>query len=1076
MEIMKYTVAFFLATLTAYAQSDAALRALSSTLWAGRNLLQNTNLLSMTNGQVLMMVGTNIVATNSPGADLSGVVAKAGDTMTGDLITPNLTVPGTITTTNFNAEEIIAQIFTVAGMPRDIRADGAVEGEEIVTSTSTPGNPGSARMAIEAAIAAGVKNVSIPAGTWNMYQGYDTSLGRSQGILIDGDFIIQGVRGETVLDFGRTSDANLQVEFIHVSGRLILKDVSCINFNYLIAQRYDIRDIDEHTTVIVDGGDHVGGALLAPMWTGFGPFGGGTDIYRTNIAAGFGWNAGAGWTESGGHYTYAQPAAQEILAVMRTNYLATVVTTNAHGLSVGDWVTVTGCALTVFNLSVVRVAAVPETNWFSYYTAGEANYVNTAQSGNVYVLGKLSIPHPYTLRAGDLIRDRISVDNNFTNGFYLYAGGALQRKRIHSDEMTAIAVQRTGSGTPRYAQINATGHEYLPGDQIQIDDTGDANWDDGRWTVVGGSSTDANYILCTPDPVGFTTYNAAPFTLRYYPVPCTAFAKSGTTVTLTATNHGWTVGAMITLRATEAAVAAWTNRVWTIQSVINTNLITVFEPTGGNLSSNVLAGAYLQNTRSEIESSSFDIDNDIYIVPTHTFAGTVKMSEVYLANWQDTYLQNLSFHTPPAFSTVGRSGITLQSGQRITRIDNCRFSGGAEVLYIGRADSVTCPVNPGPYNRQAIINDCQFYGIGISEFVDGRAIVFHGRDLSVLNSRFERVGYGAPGYTVKGSRQAIWYAAEHATFRGLTFYQCGDARVVLCKVGGLGTEYGQWISTSGNPANWSSTWEDCVFDGTGSDNLQVIEIDGKPDDFVLQNCLLYNYPDVTSPIKLGGTGPRFAGIDIFDTTIRDMPKATELVGSSTMPGLNLRVHRSTLRNLGRVSYLFTLQAPRLFEFHDNEWDRSEVNRVLGTGLLRLYTNSTYNIGTVSIQNTRAQRPLMFTSTGWLISMPSSNVVMTNLIVAGNRIGSVASLIQNFGSTSNVIQRAHIWNNEPGWSVAETVQGLYVRSNAVQTPIPLSWITDSTAPAYAKAGDLWLSNSIQVYMRGTNAAWVPVNNP
>lgn len=98
-----------------------------ATRWAYTNILNNTNLASMTNGQVLAMIAGRIGATNVA-TDLSTVVAKAGDTMTGTLEVPDLTVTGTGAYDTLRVTNIYFENQVIAGSAATLTALSALNG------------------------------------------------------------------------------------------------------------------------------------------------------------------------------------------------------------------------------------------------------------------------------------------------------------------------------------------------------------------------------------------------------------------------------------------------------------------------------------------------------------------------------------------------------------------------------------------------------------------------------------------------------------------------------------------------------------------------------------------------------------------------------------------------------------------------------------------------------------------------------------------------------------------------------------------------------------------------------------
>lgn len=988
---------------------------------------------------------------------------------------------GTLTSTNFNVQEVIAQVFTVAGTPRDIRADGAVAGESIITTNVAP-TPidlytGSARKAIEAAIAAGHSNIFIPAGRWNMYQGRDTSAGRSQGILVDRDLVIQGVPGATTLDFGRVAD-QLQAEFIHIKGRLVFKDVSCVNFNYLVNERYDTRRIDSHTTVIIDGGDHVGSALVAPMATPYGPHGGASDIYRTNLFTSATWTPGAGWTESGGHYTYAQPAALAVTNVARTSAgLVTILTDGAHGLSAGDWFTISDCSDATFNSAVTRVSSVVDEVTLRFHQASLVAVTAKAVTGNLHKLGKLSIAHDVDLRPGDYIRTRLRlgpVTSTNGSGVYLYVGGTPGNKRVHGSPMNVLSVSRTGSGTPRYTQINVPGHDFRRGDILDLNDTGQGFYDTNTFTVVGLSSTSSAFVMCTPEPGTTMTVNAG--SVRFAQREATHFAKSATTATLTLTvpGHGYLPGALVTLRTPTVAASIYTNQVMVVQTVPTADTFTVTWNPGTTVGTTALdPGSYVENCRGEEQEMAFGIDDAIYLIPEHTFAGTVGHSEIWLANWHETYLRNLSFHTPSEFCADGRDGVQLWSGQLRTVIENCFFSGGSRKLYLGKPDSETVTFNAGDYNRETIIDRCRFNGIGLSEIAEGRALNFHGKNLALLNSKFNRVGYGAVGRTLKGTRTPVWFAAEHALIDNCSFVLSEDgSRIIYSKVGGQGPQYGWYDKSDGNPRNWSTTISRCDFDGTGLSVPNVIAIDGKPDGFRIIDSHFYNFTSL-SALVTSTSGAHGSVVEISDNRVRDCVITLAIYDAFTANQQHIKVLRNNLREVNTLSHFVRALGPRYIEVGENWFEKAQANRNLATAFVTLVDDATYEVGQVILRNNMSSIPSGVT---YGLSLPSSGMVITNLVMQGNRLGAGTLTIQN--ESGNTIQTKRVRDNDTGAgvSIVEDVTGMFYRTNATLVPIPVMWMTDSTPPAYAKFGDSWLSNSVRLWVLGTNGTWAPINTP
>lgn len=1075
---------FLLLLLCSSAHAADRLVVRPSYAWAYTNLLANTNLFSGAMGQALVFDENGMLVPGNVSATIEGDVPDP-------LTITNLTVLDALNINNFNATNLsaqraTAQSFTVVGMPLDIRTANAVVNTPVTNNTDAgliATFKGDARTALETAIATGYSNIYFPAGKWNLYQGVDgSSTYRPQGITIDRDITIQGVPGQTILDFGRPSDA-LQVEFVHLKGKLRLRDLIIRRANYLIAERLDGRPVDAEVMVDIDNCDVEAANLIAPMWTPYGAWGGNSDIYRTNILAATNWVAGDGWTESGGVYTYSQPAAiAAISTVGRTNYLATFTTSAAHGLSVGDWVEV-DCSNDAFDSAVpTRVFSVPTTSQFTFYQSTGTSVGTVAATGDVWKCGKLTAPHSLTIRPGDLIRDRIkmSVTSSDGSGVYLYAGGALSNARVQGLTNNASRISRAQSTSPYWTSIEVAGHRFSIGDRIRVNTGGVmAFYDTNVFTVSGFDNASDARIRCLPALSSMTT-STTPFPVYFAEFAVTNIALVGNVATVScSTNHGYSVGSFVTIQATDAGAALYTNRTYQIMSIPATNTFTIRYNSGLGGGTTVVTNGYVTQELPELSVAALGYDSDIYLVPDRTFAGSVLPgAEIWVANWPEYRITRTKLHVPPELcANIRGSGVVVSSGYRSFVVENSTFSGGSQMLYLNKPDSLQVTYNSADYARRTIVRNSIFRGIGLANNLNARALYFFGRNLLVDGCEFDRVGFGTPGLTQYGSRQAIYLASDYAVIQNSSFFQCGDSGpVIISKVGASPLLSGIWTDTSGNPRNYGIFVDQCNFDGYGSVNTDVFVVDGRPDLFRISNTRVAGFPkaadliDVTSNVK-------GVSIELVDSVIRNMPALNRILGDERGGRNRLRVNRNEFDDLRSVSSYISTKAPELVEFNDNYISSRDSSKSLMNSLLAIAADTDYQAGSVAIQRNRTAHATnwVFGSANSLVSLPAGGgVTVTNLLIADNKLGTGDAVIENL--SANSVQNLVVLNNNDTPTLLTRSTGVFWRTNGVEVAVPVIYHTDATPPTYPAPGNLWVSNAVQVFVYGTNAAWVPVNNP
>lgn len=968
---------------------------------------------------------------------------------------------GTLTSTNFAAEQVTAQSFTVVGMPLDIRAAGAVVDIPVTNNT----NPalvstykGSGRTALETAIAAGYTNVSLAAGKWNFYQGVDAVTYKDQGITVSRDLVLQGVPGQTILDFGREGGANsdAQVEFIHTGGTIEFRDLDLRNYSYLIAPKFSTRNVTNHAKIRFVNCKFSGGAPISPMWSPYGPpaltwdgaawtwANGVSDVYRTNVLSGRTWTTDTGWTDEGdGTWSYAQPAAfGSVTNVSRASTgLVTAIMEEAHGLNAGDWITIDVASNTFDESTLTRVHSTPAANTFTYYQASTTVLAATT-TGTIRRMGALKLTHPFVFRGGDLQRYRMGlVSKTAGSGPRLYVGGTLSQPINRAKSHAMSGIQRNGGGTPRYTRITVTGsHSFKPGDIVDVKGTTNETLNSTVFTVVNIDSS--SRLECTPDigasgPIDTTS---AGMTVNYYEFPLDGglgralssgnYITTFTNTVLTGTNttpHLLTQQLLVTFNFGATASASFGGGLHRILTTATTTNFTFADYRPG-LTSNYdssVTGLVTQ-VFGEVSLYPLGFDNKVELVASPDFAGRIDVGELWTANFTDVEAHNCTFDAPAAFTQNGRAGITTPWAWRTMKFVDCTFTGGDQWLYLGKSDSDTVYWEAHAYAPRPTLTRCEFRGIGLTPGYDARGAYIFGRDVSISDCIFEGVGYGT-GISKNSSRQALYFAADGAVVTRTRFSRSGDTRMVLIK--GDYDTIDQSNGIAGAPVGRFVTFRECVFDGEGGANTQPIEVDGAYTKVIVDNCEIRDFPSALYAIS-AGSQTDYGDYRILNSSIRNCPLMSVPLRSTTaqMSRLTFSGNEVQLQSLSR---LVIANSPFSVDVCDNlimePWGSA---RGLGFGeLVHIATVvSGYGVNYVKVSGNRYSGTVNLVS--GLVNLPSGGgLTVTNMILLDNSVGTTSTLIANEGV--NTINKLVARGNYPVLTTVERTTGLWVRTNSVE---------------------------------------------
>jgi hypothetical protein len=222
---------------------------------------------------------------------------------------------------------------------------------------------------------------------------------------------------------------------------------------------------------------------------------------------------------------------------------ATVTTSGAHGLTTGDFATITGFSDASYNLSNVRVTVISDTQ-FSYFNFGPAQGVTADTAGRVDLAG-LTQPRNYVFTYYTEW-DEESVPSDPSETIFVKEGQTVNLTNIP-------AIWTHGDGY----------HEA--GLKIRV-----------YRTIIGVSGTEYYRIaeLTPPAPVAAT------------------YSRTGATVTVTKVGHGFSTGASVSFRATSGTA---TSGVYSI-TVVNADTFTFTDTTTGTTSGNASYAASLTLT------------------------------------------------------------------------------------------------------------------------------------------------------------------------------------------------------------------------------------------------------------------------------------------------------------------------------------------------------------------------------------------------------------------------------------------------------------------------------------------------
>ena len=222
---------------------------------------------------------------------------------------------------------------------------------------------------------------------------------------------------------------------------------------------------------------------------------------------------------------------------------ATITTSTAHGLTTGDFVTLTLFGNAAYNLSNVRVTVINDTQ-FSYFNFGPSEGATADTAGRIDLAG-LTQPRNY-------------IFTYFT---------AWDEESVPSDASETIFVKEGQT-------VNITGIPSL-------------------WTHGAGYQEEGMKVRVyrTIAGVSGTDYYRVAELDMASPVTCT-YARSSATVTVTKTGHGFTTNDIITFRATTGAATAG---VYTI-TVVDADTFTFTDPSSGTTSGNAQYAEALEFT------------------------------------------------------------------------------------------------------------------------------------------------------------------------------------------------------------------------------------------------------------------------------------------------------------------------------------------------------------------------------------------------------------------------------------------------------------------------------------------------
>jgi hypothetical protein len=262
---------------------------------------------------------------------------------------------------------------------------------------------------------------------------------------------------------------------------------------------------------------------------------------------------------------------------------ATITTSAAHGLSTGDFVTLTSFGDATYNLSNVRVTVINDTQ-FSYFNFGDAEAETADTAGRVDLAG-LTQPRNY-------------IFTYFT---------AWDEESVPSDASDTVFVKEGQT-------VNITGIPSL--------------WTHGTGYQEAGMKV---RVYRTIAGVSGTSYFRVAEIAMASPITAT-YARSSATVTVTKASHGLSTSDIITFRATTGDATAG---VYTI-TVVDTDTFTFTDPSSGTTSGNAQYAEALEFT-DDLDVTTLDnvLESLDYDAPDERMQGILSIHNGMLVGFFD---------------------------------------------------------------------------------------------------------------------------------------------------------------------------------------------------------------------------------------------------------------------------------------------------------------------------------------------------------------------------------------------------------------------------------------------------------
>jgi Flp pilus assembly protein TadG len=482
-------------------------------------------------------------------------------------------------------------------------------------------------------------------------------------------------------------------------------------------------------------------------------------------------------TPSANSFTFAKsraPFTRTVSKKAMDGGVATLTTTAAHGLVVGDIVNISGVSVTGgidFNGGPFVVTAVPSTTTFSYETDQTQNLAVTTKALASGV-ATLTTAVQHHLSVGDDVV--VNINDSRFDGTY---------------QVTAVPSNTTFRYTPApVSPADVTGNEISSGiAKLTTSANHNLNVGDTVTVAVGDPRFDGTFAVTSVPSSTVFTYNAPVIAVKSYSV-----TSNVATLTATTPPHGLQVGDSVTVNFTGAGAPTYLNGTFTLTAVTsstfsyavthanvtttnkNTNVtITTVDPAGasGTATLTSIASAPATGTVTvgpflAAVASGGTVSATGDVAPTTT-AGTVTSgstaNQTVGTGWTAT-------HAPGIYIVDAGYGVGLTISASNTIFDGYTFV-APEILVSGSNNTFT--------KFSGAAQDALFYAYN----PNGDAVHVNGTTTgNILNGSMfcgppvrtgatdptNKCWFGGTGTTFNGLMEAwhIEYTANNATFNG----------------------------------------------------------------------------------------------------------------------------------------------------------------------------------------------------------------------------------------------------------------------------------------------------------------------